>query len=120
MTQLFRYQNILYTLVSDDLIQCLILARLFIMTTIIESIQREITWRKDLFSELGGQIVNRGIEPNFLRNWGIYGGQQGIWVDKQRTAPLTENGYGLAMGLLHKGDMYPDDFDETGVIYHYP
>jgi hypothetical protein len=24
------------------------------------------------------------------------------------------------VGLLHKGDVYPDDFDETGVIYHYP
>jgi putative restriction endonuclease len=90
------------------------------MTATMESIQREISWRKDLFSEFGGQIINRGIEPTLLRDWGIYGGQQGIWIDKQRTAPLTENGYGLAMGLLHKGDLYPDDFDNTGVIYHYP
>lgn len=41
-------------------------------------------------------------------------------MDKQRTALITEDGNGLAVSLLHKGDIYPDDFDETGVIYHYP
>ena len=80
----------------------------------------ETKWRYALLTEIGGQTVNYAIDPATLRDWGIYGGQQGIWVDKQRTAPLTDNGNGLAVSLLHKGNVYPDDFGETGVIYHYP
>jgi len=86
----------------------------------IKAITEEIIWRKDLLAEIGGKAANYGIAPATLRDWGIYGGQQGIWVDKRRTGALTEDGNGLAVGLLHKGNIYPDDFDETGVIYHYP
>lgn len=85
-----------------------------------DPIAQEIKWRNDLLAEIGGRAANYRIDPTTLRDWGIYGGQQGIWVDKGRTAPLTEDGNGLAVSLLHKGDVYPDDFDETGVIYHYP
>lgn len=84
------------------------------------SVNNEVQWRFDLLGLLGGQVINYAIDPALLRDWGIYGGQQGIWVNKQRTAALTENGNGLAVSLLHKGHIYPDDFDETGVIYHYP
>ena len=80
----------------------------------------EVKWRYDLLAEIGGKAANYAVDPLMLRTWRIYGGQQGICVDKQRTAPLTENGHGLAVSLLHKGHIYPDDFDETGVIYHYP
>lgn len=80
----------------------------------------EIKWRRDLLAEIGGAAVNYAIDPVVLRDWRIYGGAQGIWVDKQRTADLTEDGYGLAVGLLHTGSTYPDDFDDTGGIYHYP
>jgi len=84
------------------------------------SVSDEIKWRYDLLSEIGGKSANYAIDPTFLRDWRIYGGQQGIWMDKQRTAALTDDGNGLAVSLLHKGNIYPDDFDETGVIYHYP
>jgi putative restriction endonuclease len=85
-----------------------------------KSITEEVKWRHDLLAEIGGEAANHGVESATLRDWRIYGGQQGIWVDKQRTASLTNDGNGLAMSLLHKGTIYPDDFDETGVIYHYP
>lgn len=88
--------------------------------TVIKAINEEIKWRRDLLSEIGGKPANYGIDPMLLRDWNIYGGQQGVWVDKKRTGPFTEDGNGLAVGLLHKGNIYPDDFDETGVIYHYP
>jgi hypothetical protein len=83
-------------------------------------IENEKKWRRDLLNELGGRPANFAIEPALLRDWGIYGGQQGVWIDKKRTVSLSEDGNGFAVGLLHKGNTYPDDFDETGVIYHYP
>ena len=85
-----------------------------------ETLEDEIKWRNDLLVEIGGKSANYAIDPSFLRVWRIYGGQQGIWVDKQRTSTITEDGNGLAVSLLHKGNIYPDDFDESGVIYHYP
>ena len=50
----------------------------------------------------------------------MYGGAQGIWVDKARTANLTEDGNGVTVGLLHTGRSYPDELSDDGVIYHYP
>lgn len=84
------------------------------------SIQDERDWRKLLWEELGGTYVAFQIPPQKLRALGIYGGQQGIWVDKQRTQPMTNDEHGIAVSILHKGDQYPDDFDATAVIYHYP
>ncbi len=48
----------------------------------------------------------------------MYGGQQGVWVDKARTSALHPSG--VAVGLRHTGRHYADDLDETGVVYHYP
>lgn len=90
------------------------------MVTLSETIAEEIEWRKALLEEIGGQVINNNVDPRLLREWGIYGGQQGIWIDKARTGKLAGNDHGLAVSLLHKGNIYPDDFDETGVIYHYP
>jgi putative restriction endonuclease len=50
----------------------------------------------------------------------IYGGYQGIWVDREKTDGLTNSGLGVTTGLLHTGEHYPDDLSETGIIYHYP
>lgn len=85
-----------------------------------KAVIEEVKWRYDLLAEIGGKVANYGVNPATLRDWRVYGGKQGIWVDKQRTARLTRDGNGLAVSLLHKGTIYPNDFDETGVIYHYP
>jgi putative restriction endonuclease len=58
------------------------------------------------------------IKPQRLRELGIYGGAQGIWVDKTHTASLEPDG--VTVGILHTGHHYPDDLSDDGVIYHYP
>jgi putative restriction endonuclease len=55
-----------------------------------------------------------------LRELRIYGGYQGIWVDREKTEGLANSGLGVTTGLLHTGVHYPDDLSETGIIYHYP
>ena len=72
-------------------------------------------WRK--LKEIGGA---RSVVPGIIRRLGIYGGAQGIWVDKQRTAQLTADRVGVAVGLLQTGASYADDFSSDGVLYHYP
>lgn len=61
-----------------------------------------------------------GIAPGRLRNLGIYGGAQGIWVDKSRTGGLTPDGRGIAVAILHNGVSYDDDLTSDGLLYHYP
>lgn len=58
------------------------------------------------------------MAPGLLRELEIYGGAQGIWVDKARTSIVTPEG--VAVGLLHTGSSYADDLADDGVIYHYP
>ena len=79
----------------------------------VERAQRSSMWRSLL--EAGGP---RGVAPGLLRELGIYGGAQGVWVDKVRTSTIAPEG--VAVGLLHTGSSYADDLAEDGVIYHYP
>jgi hypothetical protein len=65
---------------------------LLLIMTENRSIIEEVNWRHDLLAEIGGKVANHGVDPATLRDWRIYGGQQGIWVDKQRTAALTADG----------------------------
>jgi hypothetical protein len=70
---------------------------------------------------LWGSIQALGAEnvpARSLRDHGVYGGAQGIWVGKTTTGHLAANG--VTIGLLHTGRHYPDDVSEDGLIYHYP
>ena len=60
------------------------------------------------------------VSASSLRDLGVYGGAQGIWVDKAKTGPIAANGSGVTVSLLHTGRHYPDDISEGGLIYHYP
>jgi putative restriction endonuclease len=60
------------------------------------------------------------IEPSRLRELGVYGGAQGVWVDKARTSPAIGEADGVTVAILHTGRHYPDDLSQDGVIYHYP
>ena len=60
------------------------------------------------------------IEPARLRDLGVYGGAQGIWVDKVRTASPEIGPDGATVAILHTGRHYADDLSDDGVIYHYP
>jgi putative restriction endonuclease len=72
-------------------------------------------WRTPLAT--GGPT---GVPPQRLRALGMYGGAQGVWVDKARTAPLTMDSDGVTIGVLHTGTAYADDLSVDGVLYHYP
>jgi putative restriction endonuclease len=81
---------------------------------------REREHRMELWNRLlqsGGPI---GVAPGTLRELGIYGGAQGIWVDKARTGGLTADGNGVTVSVLHTGQSYADELAEDCVLYHYP
>ena len=75
--------------------------------------RREEMWRALL--RLGGPT---SVEPSLLRGLGIYGGVQGVWVNKKRTKSLGSNG--ATVGLLHTGSSYADDLTDDAVLHHYP
>jgi hypothetical protein len=82
-------------------------------TTQEEFAHREGLWRRLL--DTGGPT---DVDPGVLRELGVYGGAQGVWVDKERTQEIDTRG--VTVGLLHTGRSYDDDFSDSGVIYHYP
>ena len=82
-------------------------------------IQQELNWRLSRWAEIQARD-EEDLEPRWLRELGVYGGAQGIWVDKTRTKFLSGDGIGVTVGILHTGRHYPDDLSDEGVIYHYP
>jgi hypothetical protein len=85
-----------------------------------EAIGREYDRRMEMWSNVlqaGGPV---GIAPARLRELGVYGGAQGIWVDKARTGGLTPGGGGITVAVLHTGQSYADDLAEDCILYHYP
>jgi hypothetical protein len=85
------------------------------MTDVNAERQRRLSLWHDLSREDLGNIL-----PQRLRDLGIYGGAQGIWVDKARTASSEIGSDGATVGILHTGRHYADDLSDDGVIYHYP
>jgi putative restriction endonuclease len=85
------------------------------MTTADDELKR----RAALWKELQALGAN-DVDPQFLRARGVYGGAQGIWVDKRNTAVVSTDGNGVTVGVLHTGRHYPDDLSNDGMIYHYP
>ena len=82
------------------------------------SVEQEIARRFDAWEALQASPNWPIVTPGEVRELGLYGGASGVWVDKERTSNLIENG--VAVGLLHTGKHYDDDVDETGILYHYP
>jgi putative restriction endonuclease len=78
----------------------------------------ELSRRTQLWNIVSTEPVDE-LEPSRLRELGIYGGAQGIWVDKARTATV-EVPEGVTVSILHTGRHYADDLSDDGVIYHYP
>jgi putative restriction endonuclease len=75
--------------------------------------------RDQLWDELLARGGPRGVEPTILRALRLYGGAQGIWVDKETTAN-AQAPHGIAVSVLHTGRSYADDLAADGVVYHYP
>jgi hypothetical protein len=83
-------------------------------------VQQELEYRRGMWASLVDAGGPKGVDPGVLRDLSIYGGAQGVWVDKARTSNLTEDATGVTVGLLHTGTSYADDLSDDGVLYHYP
>ena len=83
------------------------------------AIEVERTRRLELMNALS-QANTASLQPRQLRDLRVYGGAQGVWVDKALTSPATGEPDGATVAILHTGRHYPDDLSESGVIYHYP
>jgi putative restriction endonuclease len=79
-----------------------------------EHARREAMWTSLLAAGGPG-----GLAPRLLREVGVYGGAQGVWVDTDRTRGIDGTG-GITVGLLHTGRHYADELSADGVLYHYP
>ena len=80
-------------------------------------LEDERHWRDGVWARLQEQ-GSGDVDPQLLRTLGVYGGAQGVWVDKQRTRALRPSG--VAVAVLHTGEHYDDDLGQDGLIYHYP
>lgn len=83
-----------------------------------DTLDSERSWRLAVWRHIRASAHNGLTKPGELREVGAYGGAQGIWIDHERTKALHSTG--IAVGILHTGAHYPDDLDESGVLYHYP
>jgi putative restriction endonuclease len=97
-----------------------VVLRVVIKSLMNDSTEGELRYRLDVWDRLVSEGGPRGVTAGVLRGLGLYGGQQGIWVDNARTGLLTEDGIGITVSLLHTGRSYPDELSEDGLIYHYP
>ena len=79
----------------------------------------ELARRHDLWARVSA-LDPYNAEPGTLHTLRVYGGAQGIWVDKKNTSPLSTDGQGVTVSILHTGRHYPDDLSDDGLIYHYP
>ena len=86
----------------------------------VDLVARELAWRRGVWQELLERGGPADVERLLIREVGMYGGAQGVWVDATRTRRVTGDGTGIAVGLLHTGRHYADDLSETGILYHYP
>jgi putative restriction endonuclease len=82
-------------------------------------VKSEIARRLELWRTISHENSDE-LEPGRLRDLVIYGGAQGIWVNKAYTAIADEAPDGITVSVLHTGRHYADDLSEDGVIYHYP
>jgi putative restriction endonuclease len=83
------------------------------------AIQAERIHRGNLWQALLGDGPDR-VPPALLRDLRIYGGAQGVWVDKARTRDLSPSGSGVTVAVLHTGSSYADDLSTAALLYHYP
>lgn len=83
-------------------------------------VTQELQHQQSLWSKLKEAGGPKSVPAALVNDLKIYYGGRGIWMEKVRTMPITGNRTGIAVGLLHTGEVYPDDLSEDGVLYHYP
>ncbi|KOT90905.1 hypothetical protein ADK70_17365 [Streptomyces rimosus subsp. pseudoverticillatus] len=82
------------------------------------TVDGERSWRLAVWKHFQASGNVEELSPHTVRDFGAYGGAQGIWVDSKRTSVLRQGG--VTVGVLHTGEHYPDDLGEHSVLYHYP
>ncbi|WZO96065.1 HNH endonuclease signature motif containing protein [Isosphaeraceae bacterium EP7] len=87
---------------------------------VAEAIVQERERRRGMWSSLSEAGGPLRVAPSILRELGIFGGAQGIWVNKVVTGSVGPARDGVTVGLLHTGRSYADDLAENCIIYHYP
>lgn len=85
-----------------------------------EKANAELDRRKAMWANLLAKGGPYNVEPSLLRALRLFGGAQGVWVDKVLTGPISPDGNGVTVSLLHTGHYYDDDLTDEGVIYHFP
>jgi putative restriction endonuclease len=84
------------------------------------TIQEESDRRLSLWADLERHKLAASARPDDLRERRVYGGAQGVWIDKHMTGQIVGYEGGATVSILHTGRHYPDDLSDDGVIYHYP
>ncbi len=79
------------------------------------TVDDEREWRLEAWAAVR---ANGHITAGWLRDRALFGGAQGIWVDKLRTRHLAPQG--VAVAVLHTGRHYADDLDSGMILYDYP
>ncbi|MFD3541820.1 HNH endonuclease [Streptomyces sp. NPDC058662] len=82
------------------------------------TVDGERIWRMALWDHLRSHYDLTQLPAQVLRDFGAYGGGQGIWLDAERTRSIHRSG--ITVGVLHTGAHYPDDLGEHSVLYQYP
>ncbi len=82
------------------------------------SVEYERQRRMRMWASLENAGGPSQVQPTLLRDLRIYGGAQGIWVDKRET--MNADPDGVTVSVLHKGTIYPDDLSQDVLVYHYP
>ena len=59
--------------------------------------------RANIWSELLSRGGPERVPAEVLRDLAVYGGASGIWVNNKATGPLTPDGHGVAVSVLHNG-----------------
>jgi putative restriction endonuclease len=85
-----------------------------------DPVAEELSNRLAMWKALQERGGPTDVPKRLIRELGIYGGAQGVWVDAERTRSISADGTGVAVGLLHTGRHYADDLSPTGILYHYP
>jgi putative restriction endonuclease len=83
------------------------------------TVEAERSRREGMWASLLAAGGPSGVPARMLREVGVYGGAQGVWVDTERTRGINGLG-GVTVSLLHTGRHYADELSADGVLYHYP
>ena len=88
-----------------------------------QALVAEINHRFGIYNRLKAASTNGDgmrLPAKLINDEKAFYGGRGIWRDATRTSKITEDNYGLTVGVLHTGASYDDDMDDDGGLYHYP